>query len=62
MKIHIDDKMTFTNALKNENIENIRKFPKADLHNHFVLGGNKEYIFKKTGYVGSYRFKGCNHY
>ena len=21
MKIHIDDKMTFTNALKNENIE-----------------------------------------
>ena len=50
MTIHIDDKMTFTNALKNENIENIRKFPKADLHNHFVLGGNKEYIFKKTGY------------
>ena len=42
--------MKFTDALKSENIENIRKFPKADLHNHFVLGGNREYLFKKTGY------------
>ncbi len=42
--------MTFIDALKSENIDQIRAFPKADLHNHFVLGGNKEYIFEKTGY------------
>ena len=28
----------FVEALESENIENIREFPKADLHNHFVLG------------------------
>lgn len=42
--------MNFIEALKSENIENIRQFPKSDLHNHFVLGGNREYIFKKTGH------------
>lgn len=42
--------MTFTEALKSENIENIRQFPKADLHNHFVLGGSREYIFNQTGH------------
>ena len=42
--------MTFIEALKSENIENIRKIPKADLHNHFVLGGNRDYIFRKTGH------------
>ena len=41
--------MTFIEALKSEDIEKIRQFPKADLHNHFVLGGNREYIFNKTG-------------
>ena len=40
----------FTEALKNGNLEEIRKFPKSDLHNHFVLGGSQEYIFEKTGY------------
>ena len=40
----------FTEALKNGNLEEIRKFPKSDLHNHFVLGGSREYIFEKTGY------------
>ena len=30
--------LTFVEALESENIENIRKFPKSDLHNHFVLG------------------------
>lgn len=40
--------MNFIEALKSEKIENIRRFPKSDLHNHFVLGGNREYIFKKT--------------
>ena len=33
----------FTYALKQRNLEELRKYPKADLHNHFVLvidGGN----------------------
>ncbi len=42
--------MTFIDALKSENLDQIRTFPKADLHNHFVLGGNRDYILKKTGY------------
>lgn len=42
--------MTFTEALKSGDIDAIRKFPKADLHNHFVLGGSREYILQKTGH------------
>lgn len=42
--------MTFTDALKSADLSAIRSFPKADLHNHFVLGGNREYLFEKTGY------------
>lgn len=42
--------MDFVEALKNENITEIRKSPKSDLHNHFVLGGNRQFIFNKTGY------------
>ena len=42
--------MTFIEALKSEDLGAIRSFPKSDLHNHFVLGGNREYIFEKTGY------------
>lgn len=42
-------KMTFSEALKSGNIENIRRFPKPDVHNHFVLGGSRDYIFQKTG-------------
>ncbi len=42
--------MTFIEALKSENIDQIRSFLKADLHNHFVLGGSREYILEKTGY------------
>ena len=41
----------FTEALKNNDLEVIKTVPKADLHNHFVLGGNRDYIFQKTGYV-----------
>ena len=41
--------MTFSEALKSGNIENIRRFPKPDVHNHFVLGGSRDYIFQKTG-------------
>ena len=43
-------KMTFSEALKSGNIENIRRFPKSDVHNHFVLGGSRNYLFRKTGY------------
>ena len=28
----------FTDALEQRNLEELRKYPKADLHNHFVLG------------------------
>ncbi len=42
--------MTFVEALESENIESIRKFPKSDLHNHFVLGGSREYILCNTGH------------
>ena len=42
--------MTFIEAIKRENLDEIRRFSKADLHNHFVLGGNREYLFDKTGY------------
>ena len=37
-------------ALKSENLNAIQNFPKADLHNHFVLGGNRVFILSKTGY------------
>jgi len=39
----------FMNALTNQDIESVRKIPKADLHNHFVLGGNRQYIETMTG-------------
>lgn len=40
----------FVDALKNNDLQAIKSVPKADLHNHFVLGGDRDYIFKKTGY------------
>lgn len=40
--------MTFTEALESGNLDELRTFPKADLHNHFVLGGSREYLFKKN--------------
>ena len=42
--------MSFIEAIKSEKIDTIRSFPKADLHNHFVLGGSREFILSKTGY------------
>ena len=41
--------MGFIDELKQENIEGIRKFPKADLHNHFVLGGSRKYLRERIG-------------
>ncbi len=40
----------FIEALEKGDLEAIRKIPKADLHNHFVLGGSWEFIKDKTGY------------
>jgi adenosine deaminase len=42
--------MNFVEAIKSENLDQIRSFPKADLHNHFVLGGSKDFIKAKIGY------------
>lgn len=39
----------FIDALEKQDIKAVRSIPKADLHNHFVLGGSREYIKKITG-------------
>ena len=41
--------MEFTDALKSEDLEAVRRFPKADLHNHFVLGGSRRFLREHTG-------------
>ncbi len=41
--------MDFIEALKNGSIEIIRQCPKADLHNHFVLGGSRGYLLEHSG-------------
>lgn len=38
----------FTDALKQRNLEELRKHPKADLHNHFVLGGSRSFLYQAT--------------
>lgn len=39
----------FIQGLKKFDLNKIKKVPKSDLHNHFVLGGNRNYIKNKTG-------------
>ena len=39
----------FINALKNRDTERLRQIPKADLHNHFVLGGSRSFIRERKG-------------
>ncbi len=41
--------MEFTDALMKENLEDIRICPKADLHNHFVLGGSRQFLREYSG-------------
>ena len=41
--------MEFTKALIEGNLEAISKCPKADLHNHFVLGGSRRYLLEHSG-------------
>ena len=36
----------FTDTLKQRNLEEVRKHTKADLHNHFVLGGSRSFIYQ----------------
>ena len=45
------EEISFAEAIKQGDLDLIRSFPKSDLHNHFVLGGCREFIIAKTGYV-----------
>ena len=40
---------SFIKALKTHDTVEIRKIPKSDLHNHFVLGGDRKYILETSG-------------
>ena len=39
----------FVSALKLKDLDKIKRCPKSDLHNHFVLGGNRRYLYRTTG-------------
>lgn len=39
----------FIDALTRHDLESVRMCSKADLHNHFVLGGNRQYLMQHTG-------------
>ena len=39
----------FIDALEQKSLEKLRSVPKSDLHNHFVLGGNRDYLYRKMG-------------
>ena len=43
------DSQKFIEGLKAKDINLLKTVPKADLHNHFCFGGNKEFIYKRTG-------------
>ncbi|MBM7616421.1 amidohydrolase family protein [Alkaliphilus hydrothermalis] len=43
------DSQRFIEGLKQNDINILKTVPKADLHNHYPLGGNKEFIHKQTG-------------
>ena len=42
--------LEFIEALKTHDIDAIKNVPKADLHNHFVLGGSRDYLKRMTGH------------
>jgi len=42
-------KELFIEALETGNYDLLKRVPKADLHNHFILGGNRDYIKERTG-------------
>ncbi|MDF2906987.1 MAG: putative adenosine/adenine deaminase [Herbinix sp.] len=39
----------FIKALEEGNLDAIRRIPKSDLHNHFSIGGDRDYIRERTG-------------
>ena len=41
--------MDFAEALRRGDLEAVRKCPKADLHNHFVLGGSRRFLREHSG-------------
>ena len=41
--------MDFQTALEMGSIEAVRRVPKSDLHNHFVMGGDRAFIRERTG-------------
>jgi adenosine deaminase len=41
--------MVFTDALIQGDLKGVRRCPKADLHNHFVLGGSRQYLREHAG-------------
>ena len=41
--------MKFQNALEASDLDVLRRCPKSDLHNHAILGGNREFILGRTG-------------
>ena len=41
--------MGFADALTQGDLEAVRRYPKADLHDHFVLGGSRRYLRAQTG-------------
>ena len=41
--------MGFTDALIQGDLEAVRRYPKADLHDHFVLGGSRRYLRDHAG-------------
>lgn len=43
------DSIKFKEALIKRDLDALRKIPKADLHNHFVLGGNRAFLKEKAG-------------
>ena len=47
MKDFYSDK--FIESLKKHDINKLRTIPKSDLHNHFALGGSRDYIQHQTG-------------
>lgn len=50
----------FIEALEEKNLEKLKKVSKADLHNHFSLGGNRSFIKEMTG-IDIQPFKGVMH-
>ena len=41
--------MEFLEALIRSDLAAVRRCPKSDLHNHFVLGGSRRYLLEHSG-------------